>query len=237
MNANPPLPPLHDLVRAYEPTLDGTVRRLLDYYDQPPGGFNYNPSRRIARAAFSQAVTQARVRAAVSNQGVPAGRKQNAEVAEHIWDAGEGRAINCYPLSHGRFAFRRDLSIRVPADFLFVERRTPHVFWFQPRRSFALSELGLGVIASVFRMTFLIDDLASAGIELLDLSAPNGTRLHVQYTLETLPTLSDAEVTAVLQQLAQAYDAICVMQRDWVAEQRARRAKRPSPPMEPGLFG
>jgi len=220
MNANPPLPPLHDLVRAYEPTLDGTVRRLLDYYDQPPGGFNYNPSRRIARAAFSQAVTQARVRAAVSNQGVPA-----------------GRAINCYPLSHGRFAFRRDLSIRVPADFLFVERRTPHVFWFQPRRSFALSELGLGVIASVFRMTFLIDDLASAGIELLDLSAPNGTRLHVQYTLETLPTLSDAEVTAVLQQLAQAYDAICVMQRDWVAEQRARRAKRPSPPMEPGLFG
>lgn len=237
MDKKPDLPPLHDFVRAYDPTLEGTVRRLLDYYDRTPGGFNYNPVRQVSRSAFSHSVVQSQIRTAMLLRGIPSGRKQNLEVADHVWAAGEGRSVACYPLSHGRFPVRRDLSIRVPADFLFVETKKPHVFWFQPRRSFALTQLGLGVIASVFRMTFLVDDLSEAGVELLDVSAPHGVRLHVQYTLETLPMLSDAEVTAVLQQLVQAYDEICAMERDWAAEARARDARRKRAPMEAGLFG
>ena len=49
--------------------------------------------------------------------------------------------------------------------------------------------------------------------------------------------LSDAEVTAVLQQLVQAYDEICAMERDWTAEAGARDARRKRPPVEAGLFG
>jgi hypothetical protein len=233
MDKNPPLPPLHDFVRAYEPSLDGTVRRLLDYYERIPGLFNYVPARQVSAAAFAHGVARSQIAAAVTSRGVPSGRKQNLEVAEHVWEAGQDRSVSCYPLSDGRFPIRRDLSIRVPADFLFVENRKPHVFWFQPRRSFALTQLGLGVIASVFRMTFLADDFANAGLELLDLSAPHGVRLHVQYTLESLPLLTDVEVTAVLQQLVQAYDEVCALRRDW----GARAERRSRPPMEPGLFG
>lgn len=239
MNANPPLPPLHDLVRAYAPTHEGRVARLLDYYERRPGTFTYSPSRQIASPAFSHSVAQSQIKAAVTSQGSPSGRAQNLEVADHIWAAGGGRRVSCYPLRHGRFPVRRDLSIRVAADFLFVENRLPYVFWLQPRRSFALSEVGLGVIASIFRMTFLLDDLAHAGVELLDLSAPQSrsARLHVRYTLADLPTLSDVEVTAVLQGLVEAYDAICAMERDWKAEALARREKKPRPPMDAGLFG
>lgn len=229
----PLLPPLHDLLRAYDTTIDGTVRRLLDYYERRPGSFTYNPARRNAAPAFAHGVVQPQVRAAVTSYGSPAGRKQNLEVVDHIWDAGEGRTMSCYPIRHGLFPIRHDLAIRVPADFLFVEDRTPNIFWVQPRRGFALTELGLGALASIFRMTFLVDDLAGAGIELLDVSAPQGVRLHVRHTLATLPSLSDADVTAVVQQLVQAYDEVCAMERDW----EARRATRAAPTAEPGLFG
>jgi hypothetical protein len=237
MNNKPPLPPLHDLVRAYAPSHEERVRRLLGYYDGRHGDFTYTPSRQVASAAFSHGVVQSQIWAAIMSGGIPSGRKQNLEVVDHLWEAGEGRSVNCYALSHQRFPIRRDLSIRVPADFLFVEDGVPHVFWFQPRRTFALTQLGLGVIASIFRMTFLVDDLARAGIEMLDLSAPDKVRVHARYTLENLPTLSDAEVTAVVQQLVQAYDEICAMDRDWDAQANLRRASRSQPSAGPGLFG
>ncbi len=239
MNATPPLPPLHDLVRAYDPTHDGRVSRLLDYFERRPGTFTYNPSRQVAAPAFSHGVAQSQIRAAVTSHGSPSGRAQNLEVADHLWTAGDGRRVSCYPLRHGRLRIRRDLSIRVLADFLFIENGEPNVCWFQPRRTFSLSELGLGVIASVFRMTFLVDDLAHAGVELLDLSAPSlrSGRLHVRHTLAILPTLSEEDVTTILQELIAAYDAICTMGRDWKAGADARRQTKPRPPMEAGLFG
>jgi hypothetical protein len=237
MNTNPKLPPLHDLVRAYDTTDDGTVRRLLAYYEQPPGQFTYMPARQVAPAAFSHGVARSQIQKAVASRGSPAGRGQNLEVADHLWDAGNGRSVSCYPLTHRHFPIRRDLSIRVPADFLVVEDRLPHVFWFQPRRTFALTQLGLGVIGTIFRMTFLVDDLANAGVELLDLSAMGATRQHVRYRLPDLPTVSDAEVTAVLQRLVRAYDTICGMDRDWDADAKSRRERRLPPTIGPGLFG
>lgn len=237
MNTIPKLPPLHDLVRAHDTTDEGTVIRLLNYYDQRPGTFTYNPIRQIAGAAFAHGVPRSQVQATVTTRGSPSGRRQNLEVADLLWEAGEGRSVNCYPLGQGLFPVRRDLSIRVPADFLFVEGGCPKVFWFQPRRTFAMTKLGLGVMGSVFRMTFLVDELAHADVEVFDFSAPHRVRQTARYTLEDLPTLSDDEVTAVIQRLVRAYDTVCKMGRDWKAEAESRRAKRPPPPMAPGLFG
>lgn len=237
MKDRPRLPSLPDLVRAHAPTEQETVQRLLDYFARPAASFSYQPSRTVAAPAFAHSVVRPQIQAAMMKSGSPSGRKQNREVADLLWDAGEGRSVSCYPMRDGQFMIRRDLSIRVPADFLFVEDRTPNVFWFQPRRTFALTQLGLGVIGSILRMTFLVDDLSSAGIEIVDLSAPNGARNTVSYRLKDLPIISDAEVNRVMQQVAAAYDTICAMDRDWAAEAKAKRHSRPPPPSQAGLFG
>lgn len=235
---SPPIPPLHDFVRAYAPTEDETVRRLLDHYERPPTPWSYAPARSVAQPAFAHDAPFSALIRGMLTSGSPAGRKQNAEAVDHIWQAGQGRSIRCQPLPPRQIALRRDVSVRVPVDFRFTEERKPHVFWVQPRRGFAFNRLGLRVLGSIFRMTYLVDELESAGVEILDLSAPTGgRRVHTVYRLPDLPTISDDEVTAILQQVVSAYDAICAMGRNWDAEARARRGAKPPPPPAPGLFG
>lgn len=238
MQNAPKLPPLHDLVRAYALTLEETIQRLLDFYQRPPTTWGYGPVRRAARAAFAHDVPLSAISHAMLATGSPAGRKQNAEVANHIWLAGDGRSIRTQPLTTRSIALRRDVSIRVPVDFRFTEDKKPNLFWVQPRRGFAFTQRGLGVLGAIFRMTYLVDDLEGAGVEILDLSAtPRGPRAHVVYTLEDLPLITEDEVTSILQRVVAAYDAICEMDFDWDADSRARRARKLPPPPSPGLFG
>jgi hypothetical protein len=173
-------------------------------------------------------------------KGSPAGRGQNVEVIDHLWQAGEGRQLGARHLEVRSYSIRRDLSIRVPVDLLVIERKTPSVFWLQPRRGFAFSTRGLGVVASILRDVYLTDELGGAGLEILDVSAPHrGQRVHAEYRLSDLPIISDDEVAAVLQHLADAFDIVCRMGRDWDAEARTRSERRgpPPPPPPPGLFG
>jgi hypothetical protein len=75
-------------------------------------------------------------------------------------------------------------------------------------------------------------------LEILDLHAPHGGRLHVEYRLEDLPLISETEVAAVLQHLADAIDIVRGMDRDWQAEiKKWRESRPPPPPPPPGLFG
>jgi hypothetical protein len=235
MSTSPKLPPLHDLIRSWDPTLEGTIRRQLDYHDRPHGRFTYGPTRSVAGLTITHALALSQIRDAVLTRGSPSGRKQNAEVVDLLWAAGDGRELSARPLTQKLFPIRRDLSIRVPADMLLIEDGKPIVLWFQPRKTIAtLSQLGLGVMGAIFRMTFLVDDLSDAGLEILDFSAPAGNRREcVQYKLSDLPSVTDDQIVAVLDRLVQAHDIICGMDRDWTS----RQPKRPQAPLERGLFG
>lgn len=236
MNKPPRLPPIHDCVRAYGATLDETVFRLLNQLDRRAPDWGYVPFRAQAAWLFSHEVPLNGLLHGLTTKGSPSGRKPNADVARLLWQHGEGRVVRCSKLATRSISLRRDAEMRVPVDFRFSEAGVPGIFWTQARKGFAFTPQGLGVLGSIFRMLYLVDDFESAKLEILDLSAIHGERTPVVYGLENLPMMSDEEVTAILQRVADAYDVICAMDRDWSAGAGDRTGKK-APPMGPGLFG
>ncbi len=208
---------------------------------QPPAPVRYTKARSIAMPAFSRAISFKSLEQACYATGIDAEAKMNAEVTRLIWDHGDGRNVRCFDLRDkrlsipdGRIRLRRDVVVRVNVDFLYVEAQKIRYFWAQFRKTFALSDVQLGVIASVFRRTFLVDEHEAADLDIFDMSVPAGAsdRYPRLLRLSELTTIADDAVIEVLQRVVDAYDIVCSKDIDW----RAARTRRPPKSFEGDLF-
>jgi hypothetical protein len=217
------LPAPQDIVRLLRSTVEETAGVLKGYYEQQPA-WNYGPARAMARPVYSGELSLSAATERCRNGGNPLGRHSNAEVAEHIWTAAQGRSFQCHPLGPRPFGIRRDLSILIDPTFFFVENGQVKLFWLQPRRHFSPSLEGLGTLAAMIRMTFA-DDFDDFDLELLDLSVPDGESQRVSriYCFSALPLLGEDAVATALQRFADAYDKV----REMGVTRPARRPRRP----------
>jgi hypothetical protein len=209
---------------------------------QPPVPVDYRIARSLALAAFSHGVPRSALIRACNAAEIEVERKMNVEVIRLVWDLGEDRRVRCYPptdkrltIPDGKIRLRRDVIVRVLIDFLYVEEDQVRYFWAQFRKGFALSDIQLGVMASVFRKTFLVDDDRAADLEIFDMSAPkgSGSRNPRILRLSELPTIPDDAVVDVLQRVVDAYDAVRAKDIDWAS---VRRGRHPPPPPPPGFI-
>jgi hypothetical protein len=227
---NLPIPPLHDIARIVQPTDIATYVALRDYYEQMSAVFNYRISKKLSRRVFSHEVPLQLALSACKRDWSKVGQTQNAEVVKLIWQAGEGRNVKAYDAPSKGFPIRNDILIRVRPSFYFVERDKVSLFVLQPRRTFALTELQLGLLASIMRLSYMTDDFENVGLEILDLSSPEqkGLRLPQTYTLSNLPLLPDSEVEILLQRFATARDLL-------IAEGVQKRTRKPKSHINPTL--
>jgi len=227
----PSVPSAQDVVRLIRPSDGETFDALKRHYERRPSVWNYRTSRAVAEPLFSGDIS-CDAAVAACKRGHPLGWKANTEVIEHIWRAAQRRRFYCHTLSPELFEIRRDLSILVDPPFYFVEDRKVKIFWLQPRRGYAPTIEGMGILAIMIRMAFAhkFDD---ADLELLDLSVPKGESERVArvFALADLPQISDATVADALQRFARAYDKICEL-----GVKRPERRRQPSGQAERDLF-
>jgi hypothetical protein len=164
---------------------------------------------------------------------VPLGARCNGEVVKILWQDAQRNSYFCHPLKDRLFPIRRDLSIPVRPRFYFVKDGVVHIFWLQPWKDFNLTEEQLGVLASVIKQTFVVDDFDNAELYLLDTSADeeNGQRSPRVFGFDDLPILTDDALKAAFDRFAAAYDA-------FVAERRPKpeQSRRKHDPGQPRLF-
>jgi hypothetical protein len=223
------IPPIQDIARLLRPSHADTVVALRDYYDGS-GIFNYKIAQKIARHILSHAIPLKDGLKACEAHWHAGARVQNGQVICALWEAGNNRIISPYEVAPKIIGIRRDLQIRVAPTFGFVERGSASLFWLQPRRRFALSLNQLGFLASVIRRTYLVDDFAEVGLEVFDLSVPEGQadRVPTRYSLADLPALPNAEVQDCLIRFVLAYEALV---QSGVTRKVRKPAKRdPRPP-------
>jgi hypothetical protein len=239
--AKPRLPALHDLVRLWRPTLQETIEATEAHLLQKPVPIDYRIARQLCRVAFSHGVPWSALLAACDRSEIATERKMNAEVTRMVWDLGNDREVQCFApndkrltIPPGRIVLRRDVAVRVNIDFLYVESQRIRYFWAQFRKSFALSDSELGVMASVLRRTFLADEGREVDLEIFDLSEPSAAvgRYPRVLRLSELPTIPDAQVVDVLQRVVDAFDSVCQKDIDWatIRKRPSHRAPPPSPP-------
>jgi hypothetical protein len=227
-----PIPAAQDIVRIVASSADETERRLTEYYTEAGAAFNYSLSQRLSSIVYSHSMPLAHALSACQLEPTRQGAKQNAKVIELIWDAGNDRTIIPYKLQAKTFRIRRDLGIRVAPPFYFVENGSPQVFWLQPRKTHSPSGTQFGLLAAIIRSTFLVDDFAELGLEILDLSSFTGTKFRQTRILriEDLVLPSPNDVQAAMQLFANAYDRV----KSKGVEKKRRTSKRP--PMHPDFF-
>jgi hypothetical protein len=220
----PPLPVVHDLVRAMRSTHEETVEALLAIFLGTPPPWSYGISRALSGSAYGHEAPLPALLHTVAVKARTRGRGPNAEVVGLIWDIGKGERVQCHPPHQGRtVSFRHDLAVRGVSNFYYVENRLPTVVFVQPRRGFNPDDWQLGVLGALMRRTLLHGDFADATIEMLDFSTQStGTRVPRQLNLRDLPVISDAELARAMQRVADAYDTIIAMEIDWDGLRRQR---------------
>lgn len=226
------LPSLPHVAKSICPTLEDTVKRLhrLDAGTPP---FSYGPSWRMAFPLYSGALNLEAAQEACRRIKPSLGAKCNVEVVEILWQDSQRSSYFCHPLKDRLFPIRRDLAIPVRPRFYFVKDGIVHLFWLQPWKAFDLTEEQLGVLASVIRQTFAVDDFEGAQLYLLDTSADeeHGQRSPQVFGFEDLPMLEDDALKAVFDRFAAAYDT-------FMAERKPKsERKRPEDDVgQPRLF-
>jgi hypothetical protein len=236
----PPLPPSHDLVRLIRPTLDETTFALLEHLKRRSVSWSYQKARTLSPFAFTRDAPLTALKAACDRARMPGvGRAANWDVVQLVHAAGAGRTVQCYGMEDGLLGLRHDLTIRVAADFYFVEHGQATVFWLQPRRTFGLTDTQLGMFGLLLRLALLRGNFAGADVELLDLAGPErGPRNPRTLRLADLPTVDEDTLTDGLERVADAYDAIKKMDIDWDAlRRRGSKGDSPPPPPPADLFG
>jgi hypothetical protein len=201
------LPSIQHVAKSIQPTIEGTVETLLRF-DKGIPPFSYHTAWRLAYLLYSGKITLAAALAACERINVEQGAISNAEVAKIIWDDAENAEYFCHPLTGRRYAIRHDLAIPVRPRFYFVRNGSIQIFWLQPWKTFELNEEQLGLLASVIKQTFVVDDFAKAELYMLDTSArgPTKTRCPKVYGFSELPLLGDEGLKAVFDRFAAAYD-------------------------------
>jgi hypothetical protein len=225
------IPPLVDILRLPLSDVATTAEELAAWYSRPPGAFNYQPAKRLAGPALSHAAPLPALEFACATSGAPAGRRQNLEVVQMLWAAGEGRSLRFVDLKPGAYSIRRDMAVPLSATGFYTERGVVRLLWLQPRRTLALDLERLGMMCAILRAVFARDGLDEAVVEILDLSAPGGRERQMRILHEAcLPVPTSDVVGARLQVFADAYDSL-------VASGFQKPARpRPQPPQGPDLF-
>jgi hypothetical protein len=239
----PKLPDLHDLVRLWEPTFEKTVEQVELHLTRPIPNLSYRFARSNCQTAFSHAVSLEALKQGCQRLRLDNERKINLEVVEHLWHLGSGRNVQCYSIDDKRLnlppglvRLRKDVVIRVRANFIYLENRNPKYFWTQPRRGFALNESQLGLMGSALRHTLLRDDdvfgpgYNLTDLEIFDLSVPPGLKECVPRvrSLNSLPLVVKSDIEAVLQRVVDAFDHVMKKPINWAAI-RSRQPPKPAP--------
>lgn len=229
------LPPVHDIARLLCRKHEDTVQRLVQYFTEGGGGFNYSHSQRAARHIFEGTIPIEIGVDACHYLRPKAARKPNAEVLEGVGVAGRGRKVRTHVVKARNIGVRRDLLIPIAPTFLFVEDEFPSLFWLQPRRYHALDRDQLALVASVFQRGYLTDDFEHVGLEMLDLSVPDGCqdRGHRTFRLGDLDLRSEGEVDSALNRFALAFDEVSAMG----IKKRARRPRNARDGAVDDMFG
>lgn len=227
-----PVPSIQDVARLVCPTVPETVEKLKGYY-AASGPFSYDHAKRVAKLLYSGEISLDAAMFGCLTTGNPLGRQSNAEVVKHIWRAAQGRELLCYALSRRQFKIHRDLSIGVHPPFYFVENLRPKLYWLQPRRRYALTAEQLGILASVIKMAFVVDDFEEAGaeLELFDVSIPQGGSERAPRILNfsDLPLLSESGLQDALERFAEAYFQACELGIERAARRKGKRDDRQRP--------
>lgn len=228
------VPGAQDIVRIIGSNDLETERNLFSFYTDPSGGFfSYRLSHGLCRHAYGRTLPLQQILAGCERLHNKQGRNCNKEILRLVWDLAAGRPIYTSELPTKTLVLRKDLSIRVAPAFYYVESRRASAFYLQPRkdRKYALSLAQMGLLASIMKATYLVDDFEGVGFEICDLSAPPGQDRQPRiFTLKDFNLLSEAEVNELLQRFARAYDTL----KARGIEQKKRPPKRP--PAGPDLF-
>lgn len=201
------LPSLPHVAKAIRHSVEDTVKQLhrLDAGNPP---FSYDLSWRLAFRLYSGVVSLDSALEACRRIKAPLGARCNAEVVRMLWQDAQRTSYFCHPLKDRLFPIRRDLLIPVRPRFYFVKDGAVHLFWLQPWKTFDLTEEQLGLLASVIKQTFAIDDFEGARLYLLDTSADeeSGQRSAQVFGFDELPMLGDEALKLAFDRFAAAYD-------------------------------
>lgn len=234
--SKPNMPSLLDLVRLSRPTLAESIDAMAEHLLRPPPAVSYQRARSLVRQALSHSAPWTALSAACDAAKRLAERPMTAEVIRLVWQLGEGRSIQSYKLTDkrltvpdGRFRLRRDVMVSVPVDFLYVENKSTTFFWAQFRKTYALSDIQIAVLAAVFKRAYLDECDDPADLEIFDLSAPVGSKRRDPRLLRIadFPAMPESTIVDVLQRSIDAFDAICARDIDW-SEARASRRSTPT---------
>lgn len=223
----PPLPPCHELVRLHRDTLDKTVEAVLSHLRRKPVGWSYNLARHLSPLALPEGLPiSAFRRACGAARMAEAGKAANLEVLEEVRRIGIGRDLQCYTKGDAYLSITKEISLRVAADFYYVEGGVAKLVWLQPRRTYALDDKQLGTFCTLLRRALLVGDFVDADVELFDLSAPpRSPRNPRVMSVRELPQVSEDQATAVVGRVLSAYQTIKEMELDWSHRRSAKREK------------
>jgi hypothetical protein len=218
----------------WRPSLAETVDVLYGHLTQPTPMITYKIARSVVRHAFSHSAPLNVILSSCNLATSKAEKRANSEVLKMVWDLGADRNVKTFDIRDkkltiptGHIRLRRDVIIQVKADFIYVENSAEAFFWAQFRKSFALTNIELGVIASVFRRTFLDASDRPIELEIFDLSEPEKAKQRNPrlLRLSDLSVISNNDVLDRLQRVVDAYDIVCAKDIDWAS---FRQRKRPS---------
>jgi hypothetical protein len=211
---NTRLPHLPHIAKVIRPTLEETIK-ALHKLDEGIPPFSYRPVANMAPSLYSGKLSLKAALETCERIKHPQGAASNAEVAEVLWADAQKASYMCHPLKDRQFHIRHDLAIPVRPRFFFVKDGVVHIFWLQPWKLFELTEEQHGIIASVIKNTFVVDDFEAAQLYMLDTSAPDNksARQPEVYGFDDLPLLSYSQLKSAFDRFSAAYDVFSTNRR------------------------
>lgn len=220
------LPHLPHIAKAIRPTIQETAKALHEL-DKGMPPWNYGKAVNMTSLLYSGELSLTAALKACDTIKHPQGVISNAEVIKAVWADSQKASYLCYPLKERLFYIRPDLAIPVRPRFYFVKNDVVHIFWLQPWKIFEMTEEQLGIVASVIKDTFVVDEFSEARLHMLDTSAPekDSAREPQVFGFDDLPMLSYDQLKSAFDRFAAAYD-IFSASRQAKAERPARTDER-----------
>lgn len=214
------------------PTVRETIEALKAYYSQRGIGFSYNIFRRIARAICSGQLTQQSITDACNKRCKPVGLPHNLEVSLAFWRQIKDVNLLCHDAPRTTVGITKDFVIRAPTDFFVTVDRRPRFVFLQPRRGYAPNPEQFGLLAAIYRATYLKDEYKDGDVWFFDFSAIPGTKKRSarQYFLTDLPVVDKEDANNKLTIFAESYRQL--VGEGWQPPKRPAKEKPRAPAEE-----